>query len=107
MRILFATCSPEKAETILEDLLRERLVACGNLIRGVRSLYWWEGEICRDEEVVMLMETRDELVATAMSRLKEIHPYDVPKIISIDPERCDAEYASWIQSVTRDPRGPE
>ena len=100
MRLLISTCSPEKAEEVLETLVGERLVACGNLLPGVRSLYWWEGEICRDEEVVMLMETRADLAARAMARLEEIHPYDVPKIVSIEPDACDDAYAGWIRDVT-------
>ena len=100
MRLIFATCSPERAEPVLRALLEERLVGCGNLIPGVVSLYWWEGEIERDEEVVMWMETTVDLVASATTRLRELHPYDVPKIVVIDPESTDPDYLAWLRSVT-------
>ncbi len=101
MRLLFATCSPDAAESLLLTLLNEGLVGCGNLIPGVRSHYWWQGELCCDEEVVMLMETTEALASAAAARLKQLHPYDVPKIITLDPSDCDADYLTWLTSNTR------
>ena len=100
MRLIFATCSSGEAEAILTTLLDERLVGCGNLIPGVVSLYHWEGAIERDEEVVMLMETTAERVRQATERLRELHPYDVPKIIVIDPATADDDYVAWLREVT-------
>lgn len=100
MRLIFATCSPAEAEPVLRTLLEERLVGCGNLIPGVTSLYWWQGEIARDEEVVILMETTAELVQQAAARLRELHPYDVPKIVVLDPATADADYVAWLCGVT-------
>ncbi len=101
MRLIFATCSPGEAEPVLRALLEERLVGCGNLVPAVTSLYWWQGEIARDEEVVMLMETTAELVQQAAARLRELHPYDVPKIVIIDPATADPDYVAWLRGVTR------
>jgi len=101
LRILFATCSPDEAESLARRLLEERLVGCANLIGGVRSLYHWEGEICQDEEVVILMETTDDLATRAAARLRELHGYDVPKIVILDPVDCDRDYLAWLEGVTR------
>lgn len=99
MRILMTTCSPEAAEELLLALLRERLVACGNLIRGVRSHYLWKGEICCDEEVMIWMETAADRVEAAMRRLKDLHPYETPKIVAFEPCACDVGTRSWIRDV--------
>lgn len=99
MRVIFATCSPGEAETLARRLLEEHLVGCANILPGVRSLYWWEGAIQSDEEVVLLMETTDSQVEAATARLRELHGYDVPKIIVLDPEHCDPAYAAWLRSV--------
>ena len=77
-------------------------MGCGNLIPGVVSLYRWEGQIERDDEVVMLMETTAELVGKATERLRALHPYDVPKIIVIDPASAEADYLAWLRAVTGD-----
>jgi periplasmic divalent cation tolerance protein len=103
MRIIFSTCSPAEAESLAERLLEERLIACANLIGGVISRYRWQGEIARDEEVVMIMETRETLATEACARLRALHSYDVPKIIVLDPDRCDPDYARWLAEVTAAP----
>lgn len=101
MRLIFATCSPGEAEPVLRTLLEERLVACGNLVPGVTSLYWWQDGIERDQEVVMWMETTAELAERASERLRELHPYDVPKIVVLDPVGADPDYLAWLRDVTR------
>ena len=45
MRIILATRSPKEADELAQSLLRERLVACANVITAVRAHYWWEGEV--------------------------------------------------------------
>lgn len=101
LRLLFATCSPEKAEPLLLTLLEEKLVGCGNIIPSVASRYWWDGKIQRDEEVVMLLETTAELVDDVTTRFRELHTAEVPKIIVIEPMSAGADYMAWLRSVTR------
>jgi len=101
MRVIFATCSPGEAETLVDALLAERLIACANLVPGVRSHYWWEGEICREEETFLVMETSEALVAEATERLRALHSYDVPKIVVVSPESCDDDYREWLRGVVR------
>ena len=50
----------DKAEELARKLIEERLVACANISAPVTSLYWWEGEIQRDQEAVVIMKTRDD-----------------------------------------------
>ena len=99
MRVILATCSPAESEGLVNTLLEERLIGCANLIPGVRSHYWWNDEICSDDEVVLLMETSDERAGAAMLRLRELHSYDVPKIVAIDPASCDPDYRAWLLGV--------
>ncbi len=102
MRIIFATCTPAEADALSRSLLEEQLIACANQLPGVRSHYRWQDEICCDEEVVLLMETRATLVDRACARLRELHSYDVPKIIVLDPVGCDPAYRTWLKAVTRE-----
>ena len=109
MRLIFCTCSPEEAEGLVRQLLEERLIGCANLIPGVRSLYHWEGRICDDGEVVLFMETAAEQVGAACARLAELHGYDVPKIIVIDPDHVHPGYRSGLvaEATGRAQPGPE
>lgn len=100
MRIVFATCPPDQAATLLRKLVEESLVACGNIISGVRSIYRWKGDICDEPESVLLMETSDDRVEAMMQRLKELHPYEVPKILTIEPKEGLAAYLQWVTEET-------
>jgi len=99
MRVIFATCSPDEADGLVGRLLEERLIGCANVVPGVRSHYVWKGEICRDEEAVLFMETTPDRVADATRRLRELHSYDVPKIVVLDPESADPDYRAWLEEV--------
>jgi periplasmic divalent cation tolerance protein len=70
------------------------------MISGVRSMYWWEGEIQVDEECIILMETTEAKRASALEALERLHPYDVPKILHWAPEGND-DYTSWLEEVTK------
>ncbi len=96
MRLIFSTCSEREAEGLVRQLLEERLIGCANVVPRVRSLYRWEGGICDDTEVVLFMESPADLVDRACARLGELHSYDVPKIIVLEPERVNAEYRAWL-----------
>jgi periplasmic divalent cation tolerance protein len=84
----------------VRKLLEERLIGCANILPQVRSMYWWEGAIQDDGEVVLLMETPAARVDAAVARLEELHPYDVPKIVAIDAATVNAPYLAWLQQVT-------
>lgn len=101
LQLVLATCSPEQAEPLLVALLEEKLIGCGNVIPGIVSRYWWEGEIQRDSESLLLMETTPDRVESATARLRELHAYEVPKIIVLDPLGADPDYLAWLRSVTR------
>jgi periplasmic divalent cation tolerance protein len=101
IRLLFVTAPPERAEEIVHALAAERLVACGNVISGVKSIYWWQGELCKEDEAVLLMETAADCVDAAVARLRELHPYSVPKIVVIDPASVNADYVRWAIDETR------
>jgi periplasmic divalent cation tolerance protein len=101
IRMLIVTAPPERADDIVQTLARERLIACGNVIPGVRSVYWWKGELCTEDESVLLMETAADCVEAATARLRELHPYSVPKIVVLDPAGVNADYARWAIEETR------
>jgi len=101
MRVIQTTCAADEAEALLDALLAEHLVGCGNLIPGVRSRYRWQGDIQDDEEVLLVMETTKENAPAAAARLRALHSYDVPKILTLAPSACDTDYLRWLADVTR------
>jgi periplasmic divalent cation tolerance protein len=101
MRVVFVTCPPGKSVELLKTLVQERLVACGNIVPHVRSVYWWKDEICDDAEEIIWMETATDRIDAMMRRLKEIHPYEVPKILTFDPKEGLPDYLAWVNAETR------
>ncbi|NOX97579.1 MAG: divalent-cation tolerance protein CutA [Nitrospirae bacterium] len=101
MRLLITTCTEDQAEEIAGHLLKERLVACVNIVGPVKSKYWWEGKIETENECMLFMKTRDELVPLAEKKIKEVHPYQVPEIISLEIKEGNPEYFDWVEKVTK------
>jgi periplasmic divalent cation tolerance protein len=99
MRVIVTTCRSDEADALASRLVEDRLVACANLIPGVRSIFHWQGELCREDEVVVWMETSAERVEAATARLRALHSYEVPKILVLEPERCNDDYRAWLASV--------
>jgi periplasmic divalent cation tolerance protein len=101
LHVVLMTCPPDAAEALLVQLLEERLVGCGNILPAVRSCYWWEGEVCRDEEALVVMETAPDRLEALLERAAQLHPYDVPKLLALDPSAVNEPYVAWLRAVTR------
>lgn len=96
VRLALCNCSPEEAPSLAKRLVEEELAACVNLIEGVRSFYRWEGQLCDDEEVTLLIKTTAGCYEKMARTLAQHHSYDVPEIIALDPEEVSSPYAEWV-----------
>ena len=101
IKILVTTVPPVDADRIVRTLVEERLVACGNVVPSVRSTYVWKGELCTEEESLVVMETPRDRVAPAIARLRLLHPYECPKIMVLDPVSVNDEYVAWAVASTQ------
>jgi periplasmic divalent cation tolerance protein len=89
----------QQAPPVIDEILRCRLAACVQEIR-IKSHYRWKGEICHEDEVLVLLKTRKELYPELEKKLLEIHPYDTPEILSVDVDKGSAAYLKWIDEQT-------
>ena len=84
------------ARKLARGILKNRLAACANLVPGVESHYWWEGKICRDGEILMVMKTsRAKLEALEKLVLAE-HPYDTPEFVVLPIGSVSQRYLEWL-----------
>ena len=98
--IVFTTFASEAdAVRVVHTLVEERLIACGNLLPGARSLYRWKGEVKDEREVVVLMKTRKQDWAALMSRLSELHPYETPECVAVRIAAGAPKYMAWLEAV--------
>jgi len=101
---LVLTTAPtlDVATSLAEGLLDAGLIACANIVPGVRSLYRWKGEVQRDDEVLVLMKSTTTLYPRLEAFLAKAHPYDVPEILSMPVSAGFAPYVSWIREEVSD-----
>ncbi len=97
--VLTTTSSKEEAENIARELLERKLVACVNIIDGVKSLFWWEGRIDEAREALMIIKTRVERINGIIKTIKEKHSYQVPEIIVLPILAGLPEYLQWIDKT--------
>ena len=90
----------EEAEKIASVLVEERLAACCNLLPAVRSIYRWKGEICRDEETLIILKTRTSIFEKVRARVQQLHSYTVPEIIAVPIIAGHAPYLNWVRDET-------
>ncbi|MCF8475163.1 MAG: divalent-cation tolerance protein CutA [Emcibacter sp.] len=90
---------PTKAEavTLSRTLLAEKLIACANISGDILSLYVWEGTLCEEGEVALLLKTRTDISDKTIQRIKELHSYDTPCIVRWDITGGDQDYLNWIE----------
>lgn len=100
--VLITAPSREEAERIAAALVEERLAACVNVVPGVLSIYRWEGEIQRDDEVLMLVKTAAAAFPRLEARVQELHPYDVPEVVALAPEKMSSGYRAFLEDNLRD-----
>lgn len=99
--IVYVTAgSEEEALKIGRTLVAERLVACANLIPHIRSIYRWKGEICEENEVLLVMKTRSSLFPFLMQRVLELHSYEVPEIVAFPVAQGLPAYLDWVLENT-------
>lgn len=90
----------DNAKRLARILLEKKLAACINIIKGVESMYIWQGEIMQDDEVLLLIKTRRQHYDTLEQVIKTEHPYDVPEILTFEIAGGLSAYLDWIAEVT-------
>lgn len=86
------------AKQIATTLVHEGLAACVNVIAGVTSIYSWKEEVTVDSECLLIIKTTQEGLPPLESRLSELHPYEVPEFIVLQPDQVGASYLKWVMN---------
>jgi periplasmic divalent cation tolerance protein len=99
--VLSSVDDPDQADEIARTLVDERLAACVNLLPGCRSIYRWQGRIEQADETLLLIKTTRNRRPAMEKRLLDLHPYDLPEIVTVAPDAVASAYAAWVIGETR------
>lgn len=99
--ILILTTIHKKPDAVKigAGLLKEKLIACYNLLPA-DSAYWWKGKILKEKEILMILKTRNSNFKKVEAFIKKHSDYEVPEIIAITPKAVNAGYLNWIDEET-------
>ena len=102
--VLVTAPDEEKAASMARTLVEEGLIACANLVPQVRSIYRWEGKVCDEEEVLMVLKTGAERFEALRARVLELHPAEVPELLRLEVADGSPAYLAWVLgAVTKAP----
>ena len=94
--VMVTTASKQEAEKIAQCLLKEKLIACANIIGPVSSLFHWSGKIERAEEYLIFMKSRKDLFRKLAEAVKALHSYEVPEVIALPIVEGSKAYLDWL-----------
>lgn len=102
--LIFCTFpSAAQARQIGTLLIERQLAACVNLVPGIESIYRWEGKVETAAEVFAIFKTSAAAFPAFQIALTELHPYEVPEIIAVEPSEIAEPYRAWVLSNAPSP----
>ncbi len=99
--VVFVTTPTNNVDNIVNHLVNKNLVACVNIVDKITSVYWWEGKVCKDKEVLLIMKTKFSLIKQLIKEIKNVHPYKVPEIIFLPIIEGNKDYLDWVEETVR------
>ena len=98
--VLVTAKDEDEAVRISTALVGKKLAACCNIIKGVRSIYSWEGALQDGHEVLIVIKTRPALFSSLETEVKRLHSYSTPEIIALPVIAGSDAYLNWVESST-------
>jgi len=102
--VLVTAGSEEEATRIARDLVEKKLVACVNILPGVRSIFQWEGKVTEECEYLLIAKTVSQAFEPVVAAVKSLHSYRVPEIIALPIQQGLPEYLRWVRESTNQTR---
>lgn len=104
MLVVFTT-APDvwEAESLAEKLVKEKLAACVQVLPQMTSFYFWEGEVQKEGEHLLLIKTVEEKYDAVMQFIRQNHSYEVPEIIALKSDDASQPYVDWLNSYVKSP----
>ena len=99
--VLTTADSLDLALRIASALVEQKEAACVNIVPGIRSIYRWEGKVCDDAELLLLIKSSADRFEAVRSRIRQLHTYEVPEVISLPIVAGDPSYLRWLHEQVK------
>ena len=98
--VYVTTKDETEAKMIAKAVVGERLAACANVLGSIGSVYWWQGRVCEENEVALILKTSAECKSRLIDRIKELHSYECPCVVCLSVADGNREFLNWIIAET-------
>ena len=100
--IIYCTVPDKKvAKEISKYIIKNHLAGCVSAIDRVESVFSWDGEMEKEKEILLMIKTLRCNFEKIRALINELHPYNVPEIISVPIVDCSKEYLEWLVHETQ------
>jgi periplasmic divalent cation tolerance protein len=100
--IFFVTVPDIKlGEELAFALVKAKIAACVNIVKGITSIYTWKEKIEKDSECFLIIKTTDDKSDELIKYIEDNHPYDTPECIGLKIEEGSRKYLEWISSSVK------
>ncbi|MBQ7764043.1 divalent-cation tolerance protein CutA [bacterium] len=99
--VIYSTVPNKKiAKQITKVIMKHKLAACVSMIENVKSVFSWDGEICEEKEVMLMIKTRRANYGKVKLVIEDLNTYAVPEIIALPIVDCSEDYLKWLVKET-------
>ncbi len=97
VQIVFCACpDAATADLIAQRLVTDGLAACINQLPGLTSTYRWQGKLCREEEILLMIKTSSSHLDDIEARIQSLHPYELPEVLAVPCSGGSQAYLAWV-----------
>jgi periplasmic divalent cation tolerance protein len=98
IKLGYITCKNTKeAKTIAATLLNKKLIACGNIVPKIKSIFKWKNKVVENSESILLVKTNNIKIKKIISLVSKIHSYENPCVVFIDLKDGNKKFISWVK----------
>jgi periplasmic divalent cation tolerance protein len=94
--VIVTAGNEEQANLLGEELVARRLASCVNIVPQIRSIYRWQGKICRDSEWMLVVKTMESEYPAIEATIQELHSYELPEILAFSIRRGEKRFLEWV-----------
>lgn len=96
--VLVTAPDAETGARLARALVAEGLVACVNIVPGLRSFYRWQGALQEETEVLLVIKTRADRLPALTERVRALHPYELPEVVALATAGGSDAYLAWVRT---------